>query len=71
MLVVHRMVPDPGKPWRYEPYPRLRGAARTAAFVTGGPVMLAAAMADQLAYPVIRRSGRGNAYRVLARKRVR
>jgi SAM-dependent methyltransferase len=69
MLMVHRLVPDPNKPWRFEPHHRLRVAARTAAFLAGAPLILTAGMVDQMVYPLIRRSPRSNAYRVLARKR--
>ncbi|GAA4146201.1 class I SAM-dependent methyltransferase [Actinomadura keratinilytica] len=68
MLLAHRIVPDPGKPWRDPRVRRLRGAARTAVFVAAGPLMFAAAAADQLLLPVIRRGNRSNAYRVLARR---
>ncbi|GAA2428251.1 hypothetical protein GCM10010191_46570 [Actinomadura vinacea] len=68
MLMVHRLVPDPNKPWRFEPHRRIRLAARAAAFLAGIPLIMTAAMIDQLIYPVIRMSRRSNAYRVLARK---
>lgn len=69
MLMVHRLVPDPNKPWRFERHHRARVAARTAAFLAGTPLIMTAAVIDQLIYPVIRMSRRSNAYRVLARKR--
>lgn len=69
MLMVHRLVPDPNKPWRLEPHHRLRVAARTAAFLAGAPLVMTAGMIDQLIYPVILMGPRSNAYRVLARKR--
>jgi SAM-dependent methyltransferase len=69
MLMVHRLVPDPNKPWRFESHHRLRVAARTAVFLGGTPLIVTALVIDQLIYPVIRMSRRSNAYRVLARKR--
>jgi SAM-dependent methyltransferase len=69
MLMVHRLVPDPNKPWRFEAHRRLRMAARTTAFLAGTPLITVAGMIDQLVYPVIRKGSRSNAYRVLARKR--
>jgi SAM-dependent methyltransferase len=68
MMMAHRIVPDPGKPWRDPRYRRLRVAARTAVYLAAGPLMLGAAMADQLLEPVIRRGGRSNTYRVLAER---
>lgn len=68
MLLAHRLVPDPDKPWRGPRARRLRIAARTAVYLAAGPLMFAAAMTDQLLLPVIRRCGRSNAYRVLARR---
>ncbi|MGP4028679.1 methyltransferase domain-containing protein [Actinomadura sp. 3N407] len=68
MMPAHRIVPDPDKPWRDPRYRRLRVAARTAVYLAAGPLMLGAAMADQLLYPVIRRGGRSNTYRVLAQR---
>jgi SAM-dependent methyltransferase len=40
MLMVHRLVPDPNKPWRFEPHQRLRVAARAAAFLAGAPLIM-------------------------------
>jgi SAM-dependent methyltransferase len=68
MMMAHRVVPDPAKPWRGARFRRLRVAARTAAYLTAGPLIFAGAVADQLAYPLIRRGGRSNTYRVLARR---
>lgn len=69
LLMVHRLVPDPNKPWRFERHRRLRVAARTAAFLAGTPLITIALAIDQLIYPIIRMGRRSNAYRVLARKR--
>ncbi|MDL4814184.1 class I SAM-dependent methyltransferase [Actinomadura opuntiae] len=67
-LLVHRIVPDPAKPWRDPRWRRTRVAARTAVYLAAGPLMLAAAMADQLIHPIIRRSERSNTYRILAQR---
>jgi SAM-dependent methyltransferase len=67
-MLVHRVVPDPAKPWRDPRWRRARVAARTAAYLAAGPLMLAAAMADQLVHPLIRRSEHANTYRVLAQR---
>ncbi|GAA2158863.1 class I SAM-dependent methyltransferase [Actinomadura napierensis] len=67
-LLVHRIVPDPAKPWRDPRWRRTRVAARTAVYLAAGPLMLAAAMADQLVHPVIRRSEHSNTYRILAQR---
>lgn len=68
MMLAHRIVPDPAKPWRDPRYRRLRVAARTAVYLGAGPLMLGAAVADQLLYPLIRRGARSNTYRVLAQR---
>ncbi|MEW2353860.1 methyltransferase domain-containing protein [Spirillospora sp. NPDC029432] len=68
MMLAHRVVPDPAKPWRSARYRRLRGAARTAVYVAAGPLMFAAAALDQFLHPLIKRTGRSNTYRVLARR---
>ncbi|MFB4314238.1 methyltransferase domain-containing protein [Actinomadura sp. 21ATH] len=68
MMLAHRIVPDPAKPWRSARYRRLRGAARTAVYVAAGPLMFAAAALDQFLHPLIKRTGRSNTYRVLARR---
>ncbi|MFD0692138.1 class I SAM-dependent methyltransferase [Actinomadura fibrosa] len=67
-LLVHRIVPDPAKPWRDPRWRRTRVAARTAVYLAAGPLMLAAAMADQLIHPIIRRSEHSNTYRILAQR---
>ncbi|XVQ08371.1 methyltransferase domain-containing protein [Spirillospora sp. CA-255316] len=68
MMLAHRVVPDPDKPWTPARYRRLRGAARTAVYLAAGPPMFAAASLDQFLHPLIKRSGRSNTYRVLARR---
>ena len=68
MMLAHRVVPDPNKPWRSPRYRRLRGAARTTVYLAAGPFMFAAASLDQFMHPLIRRTNRGNTYRVLARR---
>ncbi|GAA3960726.1 hypothetical protein GCM10023085_49000 [Actinomadura viridis] len=68
MMLAHRVVPDPAKPWRSGRWTRTRGAARTAVYLAAGPLMFAAAALDQSLHPLIRRTGRSNTYRVLARR---
>lgn len=68
MLFVNNLMPDPDKPWRTEPNPGRRLAARTAAFIAGAPLMATAAVIDQLTAPLVRLTGRSNNYRVVARK---
>jgi SAM-dependent methyltransferase len=69
MILAHRAVPDPAKPWRRTTrYRRLKVAARTGVYLAASPLMLTAAAADQLLYPIIKRGGRSNAYRVLAQR---
>jgi SAM-dependent methyltransferase len=68
MMLAHRIVPDPAKPWRSPRLRRVRGAARTAVYVAAGPLMFAAASLDQLLCPLIKRTGRSNTYRVLAER---
>ncbi|GAA2590773.1 hypothetical protein SMC26_06330 [Actinomadura fulvescens] len=68
MMLAHRVVPDPAKPWRTERHARLRRALRTGVYLAAGPAMFAAASADQLLAPLIKRGPRSNTYRVLARR---
>ncbi|GAA2459781.1 hypothetical protein GCM10010191_95100 [Actinomadura vinacea] len=68
MMLAHRVVPDPDKPWRSARYRRLRGAARTSVYLAAGPAMFGAAALDQFLHPLIKRTGRSNTYRVLARR---
>ncbi|MFI0446433.1 class I SAM-dependent methyltransferase [Actinomadura sp. 6N118] len=68
MMLAHRVVPDPAKPWQPERHARLRRALRTGVYLAAGPAMFAAASADQLLAPLIKRGPRSNTYRVLARR---
>jgi SAM-dependent methyltransferase len=68
LLMLNRLTPDPDKPWLKRRGRRARLTARTAAYLTAMPVVVAAGVADQLLAPVIRRYGGANTYRLLARK---
>ncbi|MFG2001129.1 methyltransferase domain-containing protein [Spirillospora sp. NPDC048911] len=68
MMLAHRLVPDPAKPWRTERHPRLRRALRAGVYLAAGPAMFVGASADQLLAPLIKRGPRSNTYRVLARR---
>ncbi|MFC6885571.1 MULTISPECIES: methyltransferase domain-containing protein [Actinomadura] len=68
-LLLNRLTPrHPDRPWNDPGHRRARIAARVAITAAGMPFAIAAAAADQLAYPFIRRFGGANTYRVLARK---
>ncbi|MFG2003132.1 class I SAM-dependent methyltransferase [Spirillospora sp. NPDC048911] len=66
-LLLNRLSPPhPDRPWNDPGRRRRRIAARVAVTAAGLPLAAAAAAVDQLAYPLIRRYGGANTYRVLA-----
>jgi SAM-dependent methyltransferase len=68
-LALDAAAPREDAPWLPGTPPgRLRRALRTAVFLAGAPVLLAAALADRLLARAAGRFGFSNAYRVLARK---
>jgi SAM-dependent methyltransferase len=67
-MLLDNVAPPEDAPWLHRRPGRLRRAVRTAIFVAGVPLLVAAALADRLLAPVARRTGGANAYRLLARK---
>ncbi|MGH8896774.1 MAG: class I SAM-dependent methyltransferase [Egibacteraceae bacterium] len=66
-LALNAAAPADDLPWLPRPS-RLQRLARAGTITAGVPVLLAAALADQVIAPVGRRAGLSNAYRILARK---
>lgn len=72
VFALSKLAPDPDQPWRRPDPPRWRRTVNTVAWTKAFPQLLKAAVkADQLLTPIVRRTGDGNAYRVLARREAR
>ncbi|MGH3826530.1 MAG: class I SAM-dependent methyltransferase [Pseudonocardiaceae bacterium] len=68
MLAINACAPDPRLPWLTAGWTRWRQVRHTAVWAVSGPLLAGAYVFRELLHRVVRRTRRGNAYRVLARK---
>ncbi|HEY6421663.1 MAG TPA: class I SAM-dependent methyltransferase [Pseudonocardiaceae bacterium] len=68
MLALNAYSPDPQLPWLAAGATRWRQVRHTAVWAVARPLLVGAYLLDVLLGQVVRRTRRGNAYRVLARK---
>ena len=67
-LVLLSLLPDTRSPWSTRPANAGRRLQAAAAVLVGLPVVAVGIAIDLVVNPIVRRRGKGNAYRVLARK---